>query len=92
MPTREGKDYHEYVKARNQAKGACHQATQDYENSVAREAKQNPKAFYAHVAGWYFQYVIVLSQFDTVCGDCILCRFKVNMVLNLDIYRLDIES
>ena len=77
MPTREGKDYHEYVKARNQAKGACHQVTQDYENSVAREAKQNPKAFYAYVAGWYFQCVIVLSQFVGIvfCADLMMWGF-----------------
>lgn len=49
MQTREGKDYFKYAEARNQAKGACHQATQDYEKSVAREAKQNPKAFCAYI-------------------------------------------
>ena len=49
MQSRDGKDYLEYAKARNQAKGACRQATRDYEKSVARQAKQNPKALYAYV-------------------------------------------
>ena len=34
----------------------------------------------------------VCDCFVAVCGDCILCWLKVNMVLNLNIYRLDIES
>ena len=34
----------------------------------------------------------VCACFVTVCGDCILGWLKVNMVRNLNIYRLDIES
>ena len=34
----------------------------------------------------------VCDCFVTVCRDCVLYRFKLNMVLNLNIYRLDIES
>ena len=48
--TREGKDHLEYAKATNQAKAASRQTVtvQDFEKSVAREDKQNPKAFYSY--------------------------------------------
>ena len=48
MQIGQGKDYLEYAKDRNQAKAACHQAVQDFEKSVATEAKQNPQAFYSY--------------------------------------------
>ena len=43
----------------------------------------------ASVAEWYFS---VCDCFVTVCGDYIFCWLKVNMGLNLDIYRLNTES
>ena len=48
METREGREYCEYAKARNQAKWACKKAVRDFERCIAREAKKNPKAFYAY--------------------------------------------
>ena len=48
LQTRDGKDFLEYTKARNQAKGACRQAIRNHEKNVAREAKINPKAFFAY--------------------------------------------
>ena len=48
METREGNDYLKYAQARNQAKKSCRQAVKDFEMSVAREAKKNPKAFFAY--------------------------------------------
>ena len=49
METREGKDYRTYAKARNQAGDACKKALKDYEREIAKNAKVNPKAFYAYV-------------------------------------------
>lgn len=48
IETREGKDYLCYAKARNQAKQACRRAVQLHEQNIARNAKKNPKAFYAY--------------------------------------------
>ena len=49
METKEGKDYRTYAKARNQAGDACKKALKEYERSIAKNAKVNPKAFYAYV-------------------------------------------
>ena len=46
VETREGKEYLEYAKARNQARWECRKAKRDFEKQLAREAKTNPKAFY----------------------------------------------
>ena len=48
VQTREGKDYQEYAKARNQAGAECKRAIKQYEKSMANKAKSNPKAFYAY--------------------------------------------
>ena len=48
METKEGKDYLEYAKARNQAGAACKNAIKQYEKSKAKKARSNPKAFYAY--------------------------------------------
>ena len=48
LETREGKDYLSYAKARNQVKGVCRAAMRDFEKKIAKEAKKNPKAFYAY--------------------------------------------
>ena len=49
METKEGKDYRTYAQARNQAGDACKKAMKEYERSIAKNAKVNPKAFYAYV-------------------------------------------
>ena len=46
--TQEGKDYQEYVRARNQARGATRQAVRDFEKLVAKNVKENPKAFWKY--------------------------------------------
>lgn len=48
METREGKDYQEYAKARNQAKAACRKSVKEYEKQIAKQAKKNPKLFYSY--------------------------------------------
>jgi len=47
--TRAGKDYQEYVQARNMAKSEMRRAVRDYEKEIAKRAKSNPKAFYRYV-------------------------------------------
>ena len=37
-----------YARARNQAKWACRNALRDFEKKIVKEAKLNPKAFYAY--------------------------------------------
>ena len=46
--TKDGRDYREYVKARNRARAVCRKAVKNYEKAIAREAQHNPKAFYAY--------------------------------------------
>ena len=41
-------DYNIYVKYRNQAKRACRKAVSDYEHSLSKAVKSNPKAFFAY--------------------------------------------
>ena len=48
LDTKEGKDYLGYTKARNQVKWMCKKAVRDFERQIAREAKKNPKAFFAY--------------------------------------------
>jgi hypothetical protein len=48
LQTREGTDYLEYCKARNQVKRSCRRAIREFEKKIAAEAKNNPKAFYAY--------------------------------------------
>ena len=49
LSTKDGKNYLEYVKARNKAKPQVRRAVRDYENEVVKKAKKNPKAFYKFV-------------------------------------------
>jgi hypothetical protein len=46
LETREGEEYQQYARTRNQAKWACRAAVRDFEKDIAREAKTNPKAFF----------------------------------------------
>jgi len=46
LMTREGKDYQQYARTRNQTKWICQSAVKDFEKNLAREAKINPKAFF----------------------------------------------
>ncbi|RUS84500.1 hypothetical protein EGW08_007739 [Elysia chlorotica] len=64
METREGKDYAEYAKARNQAKWECRKAIRDLERKIAQDSRHNPKAF--------FQYA--KSKLNTKCGIADLIR------------------
>ncbi len=48
LSTREGADYLEYARARNQAKWSCRFAVREFERNIAKEAKHNPKAFYSY--------------------------------------------
>ena len=49
LSTKEGKDYLEYVKYRNQAKTACRYSTKIFERQLSKEGKYNPKAFFSYV-------------------------------------------
>ncbi len=46
--TRAGTDFSAYTRARNQVKWECRKAKREFEKQIAREAKPNPKAFYAY--------------------------------------------
>ena len=45
--TLDKKDYNQYAKFRNQAKRECKKADMEYEKSIAKQAKTNPKVFYS---------------------------------------------
>ena len=46
LETREGQDYLEYTRVRNQASKEVRKATRTFERNLAKEAKANPKAFW----------------------------------------------
>ncbi len=46
LSTREGKEYEEYARLRNQTKWEIRKAKRDFEKEIASKAKSNPKAFY----------------------------------------------
>lgn len=48
LQTREGKDYLLYASARNKVKSASRRALKDFEKSIAKSAKSNPKGFFAY--------------------------------------------
>ena len=48
-------DYQMYAKYRNQSKNACRKAGTDYEKSLSREVKSNPKAFFRYAKKVEFQ-------------------------------------
>ena len=45
LKTKDQHDYQMYAKYRNQSKNACRKAVTDYDKSLSREVKSNPKAF-----------------------------------------------
>ncbi|KAK7108399.1 hypothetical protein V1264_016145 [Littorina saxatilis] len=49
LESRDGKVYQEYCKVRNQARRACRKAQRLLEQTVAKQAKRNPKAFWSYV-------------------------------------------
>ena len=49
MQTREGQDYNDYCRARNQVKQATKHAMKDYESKIAKEAKTNPSGFFKYI-------------------------------------------
>ena len=46
--TKNEKDYLHYVKKRNQTKSACRKTVREFEKSLAKNVKNNPKAFYSY--------------------------------------------
>ena len=48
LQTKDGIDYLNYTRARNQAKSSCRKAMIEFEKSIAKQAKSNPKAFYRY--------------------------------------------
>ncbi len=49
LETKTGEKYLEFAKARNQARWATRKAKKAFEKQVARDAKSNPKSFWAYV-------------------------------------------
>ena len=49
LKTKDQQDYQMYAKYRNQSKKACRKAVTDYEKSLSREVKTNPKTFFRFV-------------------------------------------
>ena len=48
METKEGRGYLKNAKAGNQTKLACRNAVKEFEQTIAKETKKNPKAFYTY--------------------------------------------
>ena len=48
MKLKDQYDYQMYAKYRNQSKNACRKAVTDYEKSLSKEVKSNPKAFFRY--------------------------------------------
>jgi len=49
LETKEGKEYIEYARARNQARWACRKMKKEFEKKIAQDSKTNPKTFYKYV-------------------------------------------
>ena len=49
LGTREGTDFLKYAQACNQARWECRKVKRNFERSIAKEAKTNPRAFYNYV-------------------------------------------
>jgi hypothetical protein len=48
IDTMDGKDYEEYCRARNQARWEIRKAQKEFEESIVRNIKENPKPFYKY--------------------------------------------
>ena len=48
LNSQDGMDYLEYVRARNDARKACRKAQRKLEETIAQQAKKNPKAFWSY--------------------------------------------
>ena len=48
LETKDQHDYQMYAKYRNQSQNTCRKAVTDYEKSLSREVKSNPKAFFRY--------------------------------------------
>ena len=48
LETKDQHDYQMYAKYRNQSQNTCRKAVTDYEKSLSREVKSNPKAFFKY--------------------------------------------
>ena len=48
LQTCDGTDYLFYTRVRNQAKKCCRTAVRNFEKKIARNPKQNPKAFFMY--------------------------------------------
>ena len=46
--TQDGVDYQAYSRIRNQARWECRKAKKQFERSLAKEAKRNPKAVFSY--------------------------------------------
>ena len=49
LATQDGQAYQLYARARNQAKWECQKAHKAYEKDIAKQSKENPKAFWKYV-------------------------------------------
>ena len=49
LKTKDQHNYQMYAKYRNQSKNTCRKAVTDYEESLSKEVKSNPKAFFRYV-------------------------------------------
>ena len=49
LNTKAGQDHEDYIRARNEAAHACRKARRDFESRLAREIKNNNKAFWTYV-------------------------------------------
>ena len=50
LNTKEGRDYMEYTKVRNQANSEIRKVKKEFEQEIARNSKVNPKSLYKYVA------------------------------------------
>ena len=49
LESKEGRQYQEYARIRNQVRRECRKAVRNYEKQVAGKAKSNPKSFWKYV-------------------------------------------
>ena len=81
LETKEGADYLEYARARNQARWACRKMKKEFEQKIAHESKSNPKAFYKY-ANNKLKVKSGIADLDTTNGKATTSSQKAEVLNN----------
>ena len=75
LETKEGRQYQEYARIRNQVRRECRKAVRQYEKLIAEKAKANPKGFWKYVNS-KLKNKEKISELDSTQGRAVTDREK----------------